>query len=613
MGKKALPVRKSLSIVFVTDTFHEINNGITMSAMQLAKHLRDKGHTIRILTAGNTRESGLDERTGYIMFYVEELHVPVASTFAHRQNTLFGKPDRQTVKNALEGADVVHIFQPWPLGRAALKQAKEHKIPVIAAFHIQPENITYNIGLGWLKPAAHLIYYLMDAFFYKKFEHIHCPSRFIAAQLRKYGYKSWLHVVSNGVDPAFSPSGDKTGRKGDLIRILMVGRLSPEKRQDVLIRAIEHSKHKDRIQIYFAGRGPWKKKLEKLGKKLNNPPVFGYYEKKDLVSLIDSCDLYVHSSDIEIECISCLEAVSCGLVPVISDSKRSAAVQFALSSENLFKSGNPKDLAARIDYWLDSPEKRHEASLKYRGFARFYSSENSAWKMEKIYYTLSVYGENNYCRDWKFRLATKLFHTFFAVPIIYLWTRLFLGFRIEGKENIKKHHCALTLCNHVHTLDSAMVAIALYPKKIIYPTIPENMHDHWYGHLVRILGGVTIPDNFSELKMFMREMEIVLTQGNIVHFFPEGDLKPYDTNLREFKKGAFYLAAQTRAPIIPMAITFRKPKGLYRLLKRKPAVTLNVGKPLYPTETDARNDLKKRMEMAQHQMEIIINRDVANC
>jgi len=27
----------------------------------------------------------------------------------------------------------------------------------------------------------------------------------IAAQLRKRGYKAWLHVVSNGVDPAFNP------------------------------------------------------------------------------------------------------------------------------------------------------------------------------------------------------------------------------------------------------------------------------------------------------------------------------------------------------------------------------------------------------------------------
>jgi hypothetical protein len=28
-----------------------------------------------------------------------------------------------------------------------------------------------------------------------------------------------------------------------------------------------------------------------------------------------------------------------------------------------------------------------------------------------------------------------------------------------------------------------------------------------------------------------------------VHFFPEGELKPYDTSLRDFKQGAFHLAA----------------------------------------------------------------------
>jgi len=84
---------------------------------------------------------------------------------------------------------------------------------------------------------------------------------------------------------------------------------------------------------------PLEKKLRRLGNKLPNPPVFGYYNRDELIKLIHECDLYVHASDAEIEGISLIEAFACGLVPIISDSKQSAAAQFALGPQNLSKQG----------------------------------------------------------------------------------------------------------------------------------------------------------------------------------------------------------------------------------------------------------------------------------
>jgi len=40
-----------------------------------------------------------------------------------------------------------------------------------------------------------------------------------------------------------------------------------------------------------------------------------------------------------------------------------------------------------------------------------------------------------------------------------------------------------------------------------------------------------------ELKAFFDEMEFLLMKNCIVHFFPEGELRPYDTGLQNFKKG----------------------------------------------------------------------------
>ncbi|MCL2462786.1 MAG: glycosyltransferase [Defluviitaleaceae bacterium] len=603
-------------ITLVVDTFNIGNNGTTVSATRFAHELKRRGHTVRVLTTGSPESGGVDPATGFDMYFVPEWKLPGVTWLAHRQGTLFGKPVRATVTRAVTGADVVHIYQPWALDGLARRVAKKLHIPAIAAFHIQPENITYNMGLGWFPPAAYLTYYLLYLFFYRHFRDIHCPSKFIAAQLRSHGYKAKLHILSNGVHPDFygtpdfhgaadaplsSPPREQTGDDAPF-RILMSGRLAPEKRQDVLIRAVMKSKYRDRIQLYFAGSGHKEKSYKKMGRMLPRPPIFGYYSQPDLLRLIHSCDLYVHTSDIEIEGISCMESFCAGLVPVIANSKKSATAQFALSDECLFRAGSSAKLAERIDYWVEHPAERQAMSEMYAQYGKGLSLAESVRKMERVYHSVAAGGRNEYYHSRLFNVLTRFFYTCLVIPLLFLWLRLLNGVHIRGKRNLRGLGSALTLCNHVHLLDSVMVGMALYPRKLIFPTIPQNLNTLFPGLLVRLLGGVPVPRTPRGLDDFFDEMEVSLTNGRVVHFFPEGDLKPYNTNLCDFKKGAFYLAARARVPVVPMTISFCKPRGLYRLYKKKPAMRMRVGKPIYPVSADVREDERVRMRLARDQM-----------
>lgn len=593
-------------ITLVTDTFNVNNNGTTMSAMRFATALIARGHTVRVVCCGSPGET---EPGGPEMYHVPELVVPIATRLAHRQNTLFGKPVEEVLTAAIRGADVVHIYQPWALGHAAERIARRLGVPAIAAFHIQPENITYNIGLGWFRPAAHLLYILLRIAFYGRFADIHCPSTFIAAQLRRHGYRARLHVISNGVDGRFRPGPERrTRRPGEPFRILMVGRFSPEKRQDVLIRAVRRSRHADRIKLYFAGHGPWEKRLRRMAAKLPIPAEFGYYTQDELVELIRRCDLYVHASDVEIEGLSCMEAFSCGLVPVISDSKRSATGQFALDPANLFRAGDPASLAERIDRWIDDPERLEELSETYARYGELYAIDRSVKAIERVYARAGRAPEVplGYA-GWLYRTFSTFFYYAIAVPLLYLWTRLVLGVRAEGRHRLPPGG-ALTVCNHVHLLDSALVALAVFPRRVVFTSAPINLENPWYGGLVRLLGGVAVPTSPARLPQFFAELELFLAKGRIVHFFPEGDLKPYDTSLRDFKRGAFHLAAQARVPVIPISIRFTPPTGVGRLFRRKPTMVVVLGEPIAPTAADPRDDRRIRMELARRRMHDLITR-----
>ena len=106
----------------------------------------------------------------------------------------FARPRRATLRAAMEWADVVHFMMPLPLEQVGRKMACQMNKPHTAAFHVQPENITSTLGLRRAKPVNEALYAWFRDSFYNHFTHVHCPSEFIAGQLRAHGYTCLLYT-----------------------------------------------------------------------------------------------------------------------------------------------------------------------------------------------------------------------------------------------------------------------------------------------------------------------------------------------------------------------------------------------------------------------------------
>ncbi|MCL1900156.1 MAG: glycosyltransferase [Promicromonosporaceae bacterium] len=355
-----------MKILLVVDQFDLASNGTAISTRRFAVELQRRGNEVRVLTtASDAPPAELEAQDGIRRYLVPQLSLPGVNGIIRKQQVTLGRPVRPIIVEAVQWAEVVHVTTPFWLGPAAGKAARELGVPATGAFHCQAENITYNLGMGRFAPANWLVYAIQKRI-WDKFGHVHCPSSFIAGELRRNRYRSKLHVVSNGVGPDFiyrklpkSPELD-----GSFV-ITMIGRLSPEKRQDVLIEAVKRSRYSDRIQIMLAGTGPRRERLAKRGASLARPPIIDFYSEQRLQQVLAMSDLYVHASDIEIEAISCIEAFASGLVPVIANSKKSATPQFALDERSLFAAGKPADLAAKIDYWIENSGERRRMEARY--------------------------------------------------------------------------------------------------------------------------------------------------------------------------------------------------------------------------------------------------------
>lgn len=364
---------KLMTIVIVIDLIDKLTNGSVMTAVRFADGLKKRGHTVKIVAIGANGENDCP---------VKERYVPLLTEVSRLNQIKFGKFDEEKIRKTFEGADIVHFIFPFNLEKKCKKLADEMGIPTTAAFHVQPEHISYNIHMSRSRLVTNYVYRLFRKF-YKDFDRVHCPSSFTANQLVKHGYKNELYVISNGYSPDFVPPEVKT--ENEKFEVIMTGRLAPEKNQQIIIKAIAESKHRDDIHLTLLGNGAKKKHLKMLAEKLKVNLTFGFMPKSELIKKLQSCDLYVHSATVESEAIAAIEAMACGLVPVISDSKLSATSQFALDERSLFKDNDKYSLAAKIDYWYENPEERKTMSGVYANSAKKYSLDKSLEQAEKMF------------------------------------------------------------------------------------------------------------------------------------------------------------------------------------------------------------------------------------
>lgn len=603
-----------MKIALVLDQFDNHDNGTTISAVRFVERLTARGHEVRVISTGKTAPG---------KYVVPRKDWGILDKVFGSHGMIFGRPDEKVIREALEGVDLVHLYLPFKLCMKTRVIAKDMGVPYMAAFHCQPENVSYNIHMKYLWPLPVALYRWFRRRFYRFVDDIHCPSAFIADQLKKHGYKAKLHVISNGVDEAFKPMDiPKPEEWKDKFTIMMVGRLAAEKRQDLIVRAALRSKYADKIQLLFLGKGPRKKHIERLGRKLKNKPLIKYVAKEELVRLYNQADLYVHAAEAEIEGLVCIEAISCGLVPVIADAKMSAAGQFTLDERSTFKNRSVKDLAKKIDYWIEHPHELFEMKKKYREKAGDYSLDSTIDRIEEVYRRVVALQRKvkpdplnahivhmptplNYAVDEHFRFVNRniffrlgsviLFYVI-AIPVLNIVSRLFLGLKIKGQKNLRYlKGGAVAVTNHVHMLDSSMAACSLFPRKPYFAALKSNFEIPFIRWLVRLLGGVPIPESPMALYAFMDTMRGQLAKGRIVHFNPEASLWPRYEQIRPFKNGAFHLAVKSGVPVLPMVFTFREPGKLIAKLHKNKLVTLTIGKPEYPAQQG--NERKRILDM----------------
>ncbi len=358
-----------MRIVIVTDQYFPVVGGVPRVTQGLAVDLANRGHQVWVVAPSySTRDVHRIEQNVHVYRFssfewpaYEDLRIPFLPFI----------PFLRLLKKA--DPDIIHIHSPVVLGNIAQILAGRLRKPVIATNHYLPIGISRFLASDpfFGKPFTNVSFtYLVH--FYNRCEYITAPTMTALNLLYEHGLRAPARAISNGVDlKKFSPGqpDEQLRQRFKLPRdrplILSVNRLSQEKRINVLIDAAAEMTQDAHLAIASTGsaEAELRAQVEQLG--LRDKVTFlGFIADADLASLYRLAAVFAIPSEGELQSLSSMEAMACGLPVVAADAHALPELVHHRENGFLFKRANAGEMAHYLDTLVGDEALRKQMGAK---------------------------------------------------------------------------------------------------------------------------------------------------------------------------------------------------------------------------------------------------------
>jgi len=383
-----------MKIAIFSDTFFPRINGVANMVRLLAKSLAEAGHEVFIFTISQYSQKSLNNliNAEKNLTVITLPSVPTPIYKGERLTLPIGLSLRFLKKIK---PDVIHVHTPFTVGLEAILAAKILKIPLIGTHHTFYDYYLKHVKLdyNWAKKIS----WKYTVFYYNHCDLILNPSQLLTDTMIAEGLKKPAGVLRNFIETDFfKPVAnkqtklrlkDKFGIKGKSITYM--GRLSYEKNIDQVIKAFALAlKTQPNLKLMLIGDGPERNNLEKLAEKLgikNNVIFTGFLQGENLLSALQTNDVFVTASKSENMPLSVIEAMAVGLPCVAVKEKGLPELIKDGYNGFLVEADKPEELTEKILKLLTQPKLLEKFSAASRLLALEYSKEKITQKLINIY------------------------------------------------------------------------------------------------------------------------------------------------------------------------------------------------------------------------------------
>lgn len=378
---------KSLNVAMFTETFVPHANGVTTSILNARSALHRRGHKVTVYSAGPAvqGEDQVHYYGGKVFPLYPDFPVAIYPTRAGREN-----------KRLLQkqGADLIHIHAPGPMGVRGYLAARRQKVPFLLTYHTVYAPLVRYAPFGWktiYRVGSRTADYLLSS----RCRFLIAPTHEVKRQLvRKHPeLEPKIRVVPTGVDlERFRPGLDaaRLRREWNLApddRVLLyLGRISFEKRIDVLLEAFARLQpHRPDLKLVLAGTGPalaaYQQEAQRLGIAAHVRFV-GHVPDADVPLAYNAADVFASASTFETQGLTLVEAMGCGAPCAVAAA--GGFLDVVRDGENgyLFAPGSVDGAVHAIELALAAPASLRERA---RASALPYGLEACIELLERVY------------------------------------------------------------------------------------------------------------------------------------------------------------------------------------------------------------------------------------
>ena len=154
-----------------------------------------------------------------------------------------------------------------------------------------------------------------------------------------------------------------------------------------------------------------------------------------------------------------------------------------------------------------------------------------------------------------------------AVPLLFIACKVWFGHRIEGAPRSSLPQGGyVVVASHVHYLDCVLIALAVWPRRVVFLVDRCNWDHPVIGVFMRLFECIPTGETLARTRTMLKAVGEVPRRGGVLAVFPEGERTNYHRGLGEFRPGAFSVASHAGAPVVPVVLVQNpRARGLCRL------------------------------------------------
>jgi glycosyltransferase involved in cell wall biosynthesis len=402
-----------LRVLIVTDQYEPMVGGVPTVTRALASGLAGRGHAVAVVAPSPTLRGHRDGGTadGVSVDFRGSVRWP---WYEGQRLGVLPRARAGELVSAF-GPDVVHLHSPLTLGAAARSAARQRRVPVVYTNHYLPLNVwpaaarsgkAADAAMGTASRARDAAFYAYLTGFANRCDLVTAPTATALRLLREHGLRAPSEAVSNGVDlDRFSPGRPDEGLRSKYALppgrplVLSVGRLSVEKRADVLIAAVarlpvtqDDGAADAGPVLVLAGTGPDEGRLRSLARHYgvaDRVRFPGFIADEDLPGLYRLADVFAIASQAELQSLVTMAAMACGLPVVAVDAGALAELVHPGENGFLARPGNAREIADSLGLLCRDADLRARMSKASSRIISGHDGRRVLGRWESIYRALA--------------------------------------------------------------------------------------------------------------------------------------------------------------------------------------------------------------------------------